>query len=204
MYATSVAIAGYVPLPLLADDYIQLLPHQARRINSYGVKIGHRVYDCEELNPYRGQPSGVAALRDRWVVHHDPYDVTRVWVCNHHDGGWITAWWRQLRTPAPPFGEAAWRYAHHIVTQRGITGPSEEAIVAAVDELLDRASPPPPGKARKKKTAAARRVAARTKATAHLSATAIPPAATQSTEFELAAVVPLPVFDPAKEAQSWW
>ena len=66
----------HVPMPLSAQDYIELLPMQARAINSYGVKINHRVYDAEALGPYRGQPSGVAAPKNLWEVHHDLYDVT--------------------------------------------------------------------------------------------------------------------------------
>ena len=215
MYAASVAITGYVAVPLTADDYIGLLPMQPRKINSYGVKIDHRVYDTDELNPYRGQPSGIKELHDRWAVHYDPYDVTRVWVRNHHHGGWITALWRQLDTPPQPFGEAAWRYARDIAGQRGSTGPSEDTIKAALDDLLDRACPPPPAQPRRKKSAAARRVAARTKATAHLPATAMPQPSSErqaaqlapesaDSDDEWAAVVPLPVFDPDKEAQSWW
>jgi transposase InsO family protein len=176
-YAALLGVAGYVPVPLSADDYIELLPMQARAINSYGVKINHRVYDAEALNPYRGQPSGVAALKNLWEVHHDPYDVTRVWVRNHHDpaGGWITLFWRQLASAPVPFGDDAWNHARRIVADRGVTGPSEEAIAEAVDDLLTRASGAPatsatPGKSTKrrgrKQTAKDRRVAARTKATA--------------------------------------
>lgn len=213
MYAVSVAVAGYAAVPLSAEDYIGLLPMRVRRINSYGVKIDHRVYDSDALNPYRGQPSGVKTLRDRWAVHYDPYDVTRVFVRNHHDdGGWITALWRQLDTPPQPFGEAAWAYARRAVAQRGVTGPSEDTIKAALDDLLGRASPPPRPARRSKASAAARRVAARTKATAHVSMTAMPPPSTErpptrfaaESDEDVAAVVPLPVFDPDKEAQSWW
>jgi len=49
--ATSVAIAGYIPVPLAADDYIGLLPIRRRKINSNGVKIGHRVYHSDEPGP---------------------------------------------------------------------------------------------------------------------------------------------------------
>jgi putative transposase len=51
--------------------------------------------------------------------------------------------WRQLDAPLQPFGEAVWQYARHVVAQRRITGPREDTIKAAVDDLLDRASPPP-------------------------------------------------------------
>jgi len=46
-----VAIAGYIPVPLAADDYIGLLPIRRRKINSNGVKIGHRVYHSDEPGP---------------------------------------------------------------------------------------------------------------------------------------------------------
>lgn len=212
MYAAALSVAGYVPVPLTAEDYIQLHPARPRAINSYGVKIDHRVYDCDELNPYRGQLSGVKEFGDRWAVHYDPYDVTRVWVRNHHDGGWITAYWRQLHNSPQPFGDAAWQYARRIVAERGTESPSEDTIKAAVDDLLDRAAPPA-AKPRKKSTKA-RRVAARTAAT---STPAVRPGegappdtavvavgAAAEPEESLAPVIPLPVFDPDKEAQSWW
>ena len=58
-YAALVAVAGYVPVPLGPEDYIELLPATWRVINSYGVKIGLRTYDSGELNPYRRQHSGI-------------------------------------------------------------------------------------------------------------------------------------------------
>lgn len=212
MYAASLSVAGYVPVPLTAEDYIQLHPSQPRTINSYGVKIDHRVYDSDELNPYRGQPSGVKELGDRWAVHYDPYDVTRVWIRNHRDGGWITALWRQLHSTPQPFGDAAWQYARRIVAARDTNGPAEDTIKAAVDDLLDRAAPPPANK-RPKKTAKARRVAARTHAANATRPTTAPtapeissPAAYLAPESDepIADVIPLPVFDPDKEAESWW
>lgn len=212
MYAASLAVAGYVPVPLSAEDYIQLQPVKLRRINSYGVKIDHRVYDCEELNPYRGQPSGVNEYKNKWAVHHDPYDVTRIWIRNHHDGGWITAFWRQLHSTPQPFGDAAWQYARRIVAERGIETPSEDTIKQAVDELLDRASPPVPDR-RRKKSAKARRIAARTRAANEIPPTPTPDPepltppsyfAPESESDELAEVIPLPVFDAEQEAEKWW
>lgn len=50
----------------------ELHPSRPRAINSYGVKIDHQVYDSDELNPYRGQLSGVKELGDRWAVHYHP------------------------------------------------------------------------------------------------------------------------------------
>jgi hypothetical protein len=104
-YAALVEIAGYVPVSLSSDDYIELLPMPWRVINSYGIQINHRRYDAKVLTPYRRQDSGVTAQNGRWEVHHDPYDVTRIWVRNHHDGGWITVPWTHLHSAPVPFGE---------------------------------------------------------------------------------------------------
>lgn len=225
-YAAMLGVAGYVPVPLSGDDYIELLPMKPRAINSYGVKINHRVYDAEELNPFRGQPSGAVGMKDLWEVHHDPYDVTRVWVRNHHkpDTGWITLWWRQLASAPVPFGEDAWTHARKVIAERGHTSPSEDEIARLVDDLLCRASgdadsPTGSGKGNRP-TSRDRRVAART--AANNSATTPLPAAlsphdaapdsdepdasdaTESVEEPLAEVIPLGVYDPHEEAQRWW
>jgi putative transposase len=97
-YAALIDAAGYVPVPLSPEDYIELLPAAWRVINSYGVKIGLRTYDSGELNPYRRQYSGIEARGGRWEVRYDPYDISRVWIRNHHHGGWLIATWKHLCT----------------------------------------------------------------------------------------------------------
>ena len=79
-YAALIETAGYLPVPLSAEDHIELLPATWRAVNAYGVKISHRTYDAPELNPIRQQKSGVAARKGLWEVRHDPYDVSRVFV----------------------------------------------------------------------------------------------------------------------------
>ena len=71
-YAALIETAGYVPVPLSAGDYIELLPAVWRAVNAYGIKISHRTYDAEELNPIRQQKSGVTGRKGQWEVHHDP------------------------------------------------------------------------------------------------------------------------------------
>jgi putative transposase len=41
-YAALIDVAGYAPVPLSPEDYIELLPARWRVINSHGVKIGLR------------------------------------------------------------------------------------------------------------------------------------------------------------------
>ena len=104
-YAALIDVAGYVPVPLSPEDYIELLPASWRVINSYGVKIGLRTYDSGELNPYRRQHSGIEAENGRWEVRYDPYDISRIWIRNHHHGGHRRSPWRvgHDRPGAPPF-----------------------------------------------------------------------------------------------------
>ena len=146
-YAALVAVAGYVPVALSATEYISLLPSCWRAITTTGIRIGHRSYDTDALNPLRGQRSGVAGRGHRWQVHYDPYDVTRVWVRDHwNDHGnnaWIMAPWRHLSTAPAPFAEAAWRHAQEVVARRGTDPGTETEIAQAVASILRRAATGP-------------------------------------------------------------
>ena len=52
-YAALVAAAGYVPVALTGEDYIELMPADWRAIGDGGVQIDYRTYNCGELGPYR-------------------------------------------------------------------------------------------------------------------------------------------------------
>ena len=219
-YAALVEAAGYVPVALSAGDYIELLPATWRAINAYGVKVSHRVYDSEELNPFRGQRSGVTARQNLWEIHRDPYDVSRIWVRNHWDGGWITVFWKHLSTAPAPFGELAWDHARRQLAADG-KNPAEEEIARAVGSLLQRAhqGPGKPGRPGREPATKDRRVAARTKATARAAwpRPAAPAGSAGGTGAgihggepagqsgdKLADVVPLGIFDARDEATRWW
>jgi putative transposase len=157
-------------------------------------------------------------------VHYDPYDVTRIWVRNHHDGGWITSPWTHLKTSPVPFGEQAWAQAQQIVARRG--DPATETEIAdAVTRLLDRAEQGPDAAAGQASNKRDRRVAARTRATSgrtyprpvdpDMTDDTIDTAsstrdvtdearASESTDDGLAKVIPLAVFDARDEAKRWW
>ena len=213
-YAALVESAGYVPVALSAQDYIELLPVRWQAINSYGIKINHRVYDSAELNPWRRQPSGVSAKKNLWEVHHDPYDVAQIWVRNHRQGGWITATWKHLNSVPAPFGELAWDHARQQLAAQGRQA-TEAEIAQAVSALLQRADrgPAPDGEPTNKPSKREQRVAARTKATAAPSWPRPEPPAPAHENVDnvedadtepLAEVVPLRVFDARQEASRWW
>ncbi|RZU51196.1 Mu transposase-like protein [Krasilnikovia cinnamomea] len=210
-YAALIETAGYVPVPLSEHDYIELLPAIWRTVNSYGVKISHRKYDCRALDPYRRQHSGVTAKKGLWEVHHDPYDVSRIWIRNHHDGGWIQAPWTHLKTTPAPFGEQAWQHARQTVARRGQDPVTEAEIAQAVTDLLDQAER---GPERDQPSKTSRKVAARTRATARRKQQVPqPPAQPQEEEpsavapveqEQLADVIPLGIFNAHEEARRRW
>jgi hypothetical protein len=212
-YAALVETAGYVPVALSADDYIELLPATWRAINAYGVKIKHRTYDDAALNPLRHQRSGVKDRRDLWEIHFDPYDVSRVWVRDHWRGGWITVFWKHLHRVAAPFGELAWDH-----TRRSLPAASEEELADAVADLLKRAHQGPAdggsGSGSAPLSRRDRRVAARTKASPPTTRVEPEPApADPGAELNqgndddtehMAKVIPMPIFDPFAEADKRW
>jgi Mu transposase, C-terminal len=153
-YAVQVARAGYLPVPLAGEDYIELLPACWRAVNDYGIVIGHRTYDCPELGPFRRKASPVAAMRGRWEVHYDPYDLSRVWV-RDPDGGWVTVPWTQLPMVGAPFADFTWRYARQVLAARGGDDTSQSAVARVLAELLHRAGEGPPSRVIARTSAAA-------------------------------------------------
>jgi transposase InsO family protein len=135
-YAVMVACSGYVPIPRSAADYVELLPAEWRQINEEGVTFNNRVYDSAELNPYRRADSGITEQNGRWELHHDPYDVTQIWVRNHHAGGWVTAAWVHRDLVRQPFSAAIYE---HVRARSAAAGEPvrDDYIARRVAEMLD-------------------------------------------------------------------
>ncbi|MEU5898636.1 Mu transposase C-terminal domain-containing protein [Streptomyces venezuelae] len=200
-YASLVAAAGYLPLVLRGEDYLELLPVAWRAINDYGVRIAHRTYDSAELGPYRRQHSGHAARRGLWEVHYDPYDLSQVFV--RTEGGWVTAPWVHLPLVAAPFAEFTWAHARRLAAEAGLDDTNEVAVARVLDALLTRAEHGPDRQSA--------RVLGRTRAAAALPAPTAAPAIESVPEIEqessaappAAKVVPFGVFDAHAEAERW-
>lgn len=198
-YAALVEACGYVSVALSAEDYIELLPSVWRAVNDYGIRIKRRTYDGPGLT--RRQHSGVTEKKGLWAVHHDPYDISRIWVRNHRgDGEWTEATWKHLRHTPVPFGELAWDHA-----ARGLPEGTEAEIADAAAALLTRAHAGPDNAESKprKRTRRDRQVAARTKAappvpTPPSAGPELGPSPTEDDE-PLAEVIPLGLFDPLED-----
>ena len=143
VYAALIAAAGYVPVALTGEDYIELLPAEWRAISDTGVQIEYRTYNSGELRPFAGESSGIATKNGRWEVHYDPYDVSRVWVRNHRGSGWITAGWTHHNIVRQPFADFTWRAARKLAAQRGVDDSNEMAVAVILAALLRRAEAGP-------------------------------------------------------------
>ncbi|WP_251073181.1 Mu transposase C-terminal domain-containing protein [Streptomyces sp. ISL-43] len=176
------------------------MPSVWRAVNDYGIKIKRCTYDGPKL--IRRESSGVAVKKGLWEVHHDPYDISRIWVRNHHGRGeWLEATWKHLRHTPVPFGELAWDHA-----AAGLPEGTEEEIALAAAELLERAHAGPEHETEAKPAKRTRRekqVAARTKATPPIAVSApgakagpAPEPAAPEDQAPLAKVIPLGLFDP--------
>jgi len=209
-YAALIEAGGYVPVALGPGDYVELLPASWRAVNAYGIKLGRRSYDSEELNPLRLQPSGVREKKNLWEVRHDPYDISRVHV--RGPDGWIAVFWKHLGRAPVPFGELAWDHARRSLGREA----TEEQIADAVAALLRRANHGPDGQEKPKMSKRDRRVAARTRASSPAGGEQAQPEpgksagpdATAAEQAEqdapLAKVIPMPIFDPFAEADKPW
>ena len=201
-YAALVAAAGYLPLTLTGEDYLELLPVEWRQINAYGIRIGYRTYDCPELGGYRLQHSGVTARRGLWEVHHDPYDVTKVFV--RTPDVWVTVPWTHLPMVSAPFAEFTWRHARKLTADRGLDDTNESEVARVLDELLTRAQAGPADKRGGRVTARGRVAAATHRPPSRDdSAAAAVADADNEAETPLATVIPFGVFDADAEASRW-
>ncbi|MQS10994.1 transposase [Streptomyces kaniharaensis] len=214
-YAAMVAASGYVPLAPSGDDYIEMLPAVWRTVNDYGIRIDHRTYNSTDLAPLRRQHSGIGIKNGQWEVHYDPYDLSRVWVRDHRQGGWILAQWTHLPMVQQPFAEFTWRYARRIATERGMDSSNETAVAVLLAGLLRRAEAGPgPEQRATARTRAAAAMPRRLPSALIPAQASVPPAETAPADEPDAEIVeaeiietddiePFGVFDPFEDGGSW-
>ena len=203
-YAALVTAAGYLPLTLSGEDYLELLPVEWRQINAYGIRIGYRTYDCPELGRWRLQHSGITARRGLWEVHYDPYDATQVFV--RTTDGWVTAPWTHLPMVAAPFAEFTWRYARRLAAEKGRDDTNETEVARVLDDLLTRAEAGPVDKLTDRITGRARVAGAAHRPPARADDTPSETPGTtgqDSRDGPLVTVIPFGVFDADAEAEKW-
>lgn len=200
-YAALVAAAGYLPLILTGEDYLELLPVHWRTINAYGITLDHRTYNSPGLDPWRRQPSGAAGKGNRWEVHYDPYDLTRVFV--RTPDGWVTAPWTHLPMVGAPFADFTWRHARRLAAEKSLDDPTETDIARALDDLLTRATAGPPLDQVSARVVARTRLGAADHRPAIEAGPALPAPPQDDDPRPDAEIIPFGVFDADAEAERW-
>ncbi|MFJ2607957.1 transposase [Streptomyces sp. NPDC087425] len=158
MWAALLPVAGYVPVPLSAQDFVELLPVRWQPITDAGIRFDYRTYDDPCLNGHRGQGSGVASQKGLWEVHHNPYDPTRIWV--RLPEGFREVPWIHATSVSLPFTHHVWEHIRKVIERTGSREEHEGELALALDQFLKRA-------ARKEKLSAAeRRAVAKSRASA--------------------------------------
>ncbi|MDJ1645219.1 Mu transposase C-terminal domain-containing protein [Streptomyces pakalii] len=140
MWAALVAVAGYVPVPLTGNDYLELLPVRWQAITEHGIRLHHRTYDHDLLSPHRGQPSTVAGRRGKWEIHYNPHDARQVWI-RLPDGQLTEIPWIHRDHTHQPFNDRTWQYLRTITDQQAGHNAvqAEAALAEALDALMRRA-----------------------------------------------------------------
>jgi hypothetical protein len=196
-YTSLVTACGYLPLTLHGEDYLELLPIVWRAVNDYGIHFGYRTYDCADLGPLRRQHSGNTEKRGLWEVHHDPYDLSHVFI--RGPAGWITVPWTQHAQVSAPFADFTWKHARELAARAGLDDTHEATVARVLDRLLTRAEHGPD-----KRTA---RVIGRTRAAVATNPRpepeAVPEPASVPEPAPAAEAVSFGVFDAHAEAERW-
>jgi putative transposase len=130
MYNASFDLAAQLPLPLTAEDFIELLPVHWRVIHPAGVLLNHVFYDSPELQPFRDMPSDNSKHGNKWEVRVNPYDPRIVWV-RHPERHWIECLWRDETTYRQPFADEILRTATELAVGRTDQEKKELATLSA-------------------------------------------------------------------------
>ncbi|TCR15949.1 DDE-type integrase/transposase/recombinase [Streptomyces sp. BK205] len=150
MYAAGVQTAGYVPIPLGFEDYLQLLPTAWVGVRDEGIRFKNRTYDNYkgDLEEVRNKPSGLKGKkRDGWELRYNPYTPEQVWLRDHRSGKWITAVFKHQHLIGAPWTQHLWESASAEHVARGGRHTDDENIAQVLAELLERAGrgPDEPG-----------------------------------------------------------
>ncbi|MFF9795353.1 hypothetical protein [Streptomyces bacillaris] len=146
MYAAAVQVAGYLPVPLSREDYLQLLPTAWVGVSDEGIRFMNRVYENakNELDPYRHRRSGLGRKRrGGWQLRYNPYAPEHVWLYDHEKKEWVEASFRHQHLIGAPWTQYLWDIATTEHLARGGRKDDDEAIAQALAELLERAGQGP-------------------------------------------------------------
>ncbi|MGW1278858.1 transposase [Streptomyces tsukubensis] len=138
MWAALLPVAGYVPVPLRSDDYVELLPVRWQTITDAGIRFNYRTYDHARLHTEQAKAPGVRSPEGLWEVHYNPYDPVRVWV--RLADGFAEVPWIHSTSVNLPFTHHVWEHICKVTERTGSRAEHEEQLALALDGFLKRAA----------------------------------------------------------------
>ncbi|MBI0301227.1 transposase, partial [Streptomyces sp. PRKS01-29] len=139
MWAALLGASGYVPLPLTAADYTELLPVRFHPITGRGIRINYRTYDHTALNEHRGRPSPTGP-GGKWEIHLNPHDVRQIYL-RLPDGHLHEIPWIHRDHIHAPMSETTWRHLRTTLEKRTEREAHETALAETADQILRQARP---------------------------------------------------------------
>ena len=139
MFSHGITRCGYIEVPRDPQLAYEFLKAEARTIQHYGVqrdRLKYKAKDGDDIlaqlaamrSPYSGK------LKDRWPIHVDPDDVTRVYIRHPETRQWHELEWEHDSEYPMAFSDEGLRYFRRIVLRRARFVDDRLAL----DEMLTR------------------------------------------------------------------
>ncbi|MCP1638276.1 Mu transposase C-terminal domain-containing protein [Kerstersia gyiorum] len=120
------------PTPLNPHTYLMdFLPVVWRTLRREGVVIDHIHYFCDALKPWIER----SETPERLLIRRDPRDLSRIYILDDRDGGYLEVPYRELSRPPVSLWEH--RLARARLRQRRQTEWDERVLFAAIEEMRE-------------------------------------------------------------------
>lgn len=116
MFQHGMARAGYLEVPRDPHLAYEFLSVEARTIQHYGVQRRNLFYRGEVLEELSAIPSPYTGrFKDRWPIHFDPDDISRVYIRHPITRSWHELPWEHAAEVPMPFSDETLRFARRAV-----------------------------------------------------------------------------------------
>lgn len=116
MFAHGIARAGHIEVPRHPQLAYEFLSVEPRTIHSKGVIRHNLLYKGDVLtelgqmkSPYEGK------FKDKWPIHVDPDDISRVYIRHPDAGEWHELVWEHACEVPVPFSDEGLRFARTLI-----------------------------------------------------------------------------------------
>jgi transposase InsO family protein len=143
----SIAVNGYIPVPVSHDLLVELLPTEWREVTEQGIEYLGMQYDDTEnsvLQDYINKRSPYTNKHGKWRIKADARDASHIWFFafdNPHDpvpgeGTWVSIPMKGW-APGRPFSARTLAHAKRRAVARGYSRKEREAVLDELEDVYD-------------------------------------------------------------------